>query len=115
MYLLNFLFHHLYLLLRKWPVKTCPVVYFTLSFFFFLQVFKGHEFYPIGSLSDDVPVLSCSSLSKKYLVPGWRVGWIITYNKLGALTKEVGFVCSLFEIFELNTYCYVPALLLHTL
>jgi alanine-synthesizing transaminase len=31
---------------------------------------------PIGSLDPDGPVLSFSSLSKAYLVPGWRAGWV---------------------------------------
>ncbi len=31
---------------------------------------------PIGSLEPDAPVISFSSLSKGYLVPGWRTGWI---------------------------------------
>jgi aspartate/methionine/tyrosine aminotransferase len=31
---------------------------------------------PIGSLDPDAPVVSFSSLSKAYLAPGWRTGWI---------------------------------------
>ena len=31
---------------------------------------------PIGSLNPDAPVLSLSGLSKGYLVPGWRTGWL---------------------------------------
>jgi alanine-synthesizing transaminase len=31
---------------------------------------------PLGSLDPDGPVLSFSSLSKGYLVPGWRAGWV---------------------------------------
>ena len=31
---------------------------------------------PIGSLNPDVPVISLSSLSKAYLAPGWRTGWL---------------------------------------
>lgn len=31
---------------------------------------------PIGSLDPDAPVLSFSSLSKAYLAPGWRTGWL---------------------------------------
>ena len=33
-------------------------------------VFKGQHSYPIGSLSKNVPVLSCGGMGKKYLVPG---------------------------------------------
>jgi alanine-synthesizing transaminase len=31
---------------------------------------------PIASLDPDAPVISFSSLSKAYLAPGWRAGWI---------------------------------------
>ena len=31
---------------------------------------------PIGSLSEDAPIISFSSLSKAYFAPGWRTGWI---------------------------------------
>src|SRR5262245_41821579 len=32
---------------------------------------------PIGSLDPDAPVISLSGLSKGYLVPGWRTGWLV--------------------------------------
>lgn len=31
---------------------------------------------PLGSLDHDAPVISFSSLSKAYLAPGWRTGWL---------------------------------------
>jgi len=31
---------------------------------------------PIGALDNDAPILSLSGLSKGYLAPGWRTGWI---------------------------------------
>jgi aspartate/methionine/tyrosine aminotransferase len=31
---------------------------------------------PIGSFNHDAPVISFSSLSKAYLAPGWRTGWL---------------------------------------
>jgi alanine-synthesizing transaminase len=31
---------------------------------------------PIGSFDHDAPVISFSSLSKAYLAPGWRTGWL---------------------------------------
>ncbi len=31
---------------------------------------------PIGSLDPDAPIISFSSLSKGYLAPGWRTGWM---------------------------------------
>jgi aspartate/methionine/tyrosine aminotransferase len=31
---------------------------------------------PLGSLDPDAPIVSFSSLSKAYLAPGWRAGWM---------------------------------------
>lgn len=31
---------------------------------------------PLGSLDPDAPIISLSGLSKGYMVPGWRTGWI---------------------------------------
>jgi alanine-synthesizing transaminase len=38
----------------------------------------GHEgaIAPLGSVDPDAPIISFSSLSKAYLAPGWRTGWI---------------------------------------
>ena len=41
----------------------------------------GSECAPIASLSEDVPVLCCGGLSKEYLVPGWRCGWIVIHDR----------------------------------
>jgi alanine-synthesizing transaminase len=32
---------------------------------------------PLGSLDPDAPIISFSSLSKAYLAPGWRTGWLV--------------------------------------
>lgn len=46
-------------------------------------VFPGHEFHAVSSLSSRVPVLSCGGLTKRFLVPGWRMGWIIVHDRDG--------------------------------
>ncbi|KAL0274295.1 UNVERIFIED_CONTAM: hypothetical protein PYX00_006753 [Menopon gallinae] len=51
-------------------------------------VFPGETFVPLASLSRDVPILSCSGLTKRFLCPGWRVGWLIIHDKNGVF-KEV--------------------------
>lgn len=35
---------------------------------------------PLGSLDPDAPIISFSSLSKAYLAPGWRAGWLVVGN-----------------------------------
>ena len=48
---------------------------------------------PIGSLDPDAPIISFSSLSKAYLAPGWRTGWLAVGRSprldgvLGAIRK----------------------------
>lgn len=32
---------------------------------------------PLGSCNPDAPIISFSSLSKAYLAPGWRAGWLV--------------------------------------
>ena len=57
------------------------------------MVFKGQQFYSIASLSKNVPILSCGGIGKKYLVPGWRLGWILIHDKNEILKKEVLTLC----------------------
>jgi tyrosine aminotransferase len=49
------------------------------------MVFPGVDFHPIASLSKNVPVLTCSGLTKRFSVPGIRMGWIIISDRNGAL------------------------------
>lgn len=51
-------------------------------------VFPGQEFFAVSSLSKKVPVLSCGGLTKRFLVPGWRMGWIVIHDR-DNLFKEV--------------------------
>ena len=41
----------------------------------------GKPFFPLGSLTDAVPVFTIGALSKMFLVPGWRCGWTLIYDK----------------------------------
>jgi len=51
------------------------------------MVFEGHTFYPMASLTSEVPVIAVGGIAKKYLVPGWRVGWILIHSRNGALDE----------------------------
>lgn len=46
-----------------------------------LQVFPGCDFQHLAPLSSDVPILSCGGLAKRWLVPGWRMGWILIHDR----------------------------------
>ncbi len=51
--------------------------------------FKGRRFVPIASLTTTVPVLCCGGLTKRFLVPGWRLGWITIHDRHDILGQEV--------------------------
>lgn len=43
----------------------------------------------MSSLTTEVPVLSCGGLTKRFLVPGWRMGWIIVHDRKQRLVDAV--------------------------
>ena len=40
-------------------------------------------FLPLAKLSDSVPIITLSGLSKRFLLPGWRIGWVALHDPLG--------------------------------
>jgi tyrosine aminotransferase len=46
------------------------------------MVFSNHTFYPISNLSSTVPILTVGGIAKQFVVPGWRVGWIIIHDRM---------------------------------
>lgn len=50
-------------------------------------MFPGSRHIAVSSLSKNVPVLSCSGLTKRFLVPGWRTGWIIIHDRQNRLAE----------------------------
>jgi tyrosine aminotransferase len=53
----------------------------SLNIVYFLKVFSNNTFYFLGILSENVPVLSCGGISKRFICPGWRVGWIVLHDR----------------------------------
>lgn len=49
--------------------------------------FPGVEFHSFAALSKNVPVLTCSGLTKRFLVPGIRLGWIIIKDQNESLAQ----------------------------
>jgi len=49
-------------------------------------VFEGEEYHPLAAVHPELPVLACGGLTKRFLVPGWRCGWIAVHSR-GALGK----------------------------
>jgi alanine-synthesizing transaminase len=48
--------------------------------------------FPLASLAKDVPVLSFSGLSKNYIMPGYRVGWLYFHDPGKRIQKVVAAV-----------------------
>ncbi|KAJ8920762.1 hypothetical protein NQ315_004902 [Exocentrus adspersus] len=46
--------------------------------------FPGNKFVSTASLNSHVPILICGGLAKRFLVPGWRIGWIVVHDETGA-------------------------------
>ncbi|XP_024022727.1 probable aminotransferase TAT2 [Morus notabilis] len=45
--------------------------------------FGRNLFVPMGVFGETVPVLTLGSLSKRWIVPGWRLGWFVTSDPCG--------------------------------
>jgi len=51
-------------------------------------VFTG-TFSPAHICSGDVPVISLGGLAKEFVVPGWRIGWLVVHDKGTGRLKEL--------------------------
>lgn len=51
------------------------------------MTFEPHVFYPLASLTTTVPILSVGGLAKRYLVPGWRLGWVLIHDRQGKFAQ----------------------------
>ncbi|XP_019835570.2 tyrosine aminotransferase isoform X1 [Bos indicus] len=53
------------------------------------MVFSDSKFEPLATLSSKVPILSCGGLAKRWLVPGWRMGWILIHDRRDIFGNEI--------------------------
>ncbi|XP_077424699.1 tyrosine aminotransferase [Vanacampus margaritifer] len=53
------------------------------------MVFPGCDTPSLASLSSDVPIISCGGLAKRWLVPGWRMGWIFLHDRKNIFGSEI--------------------------
>jgi len=49
--------------------------------------FGAKPFVPMGVFGSVVPVLTLGSLSKRWIVPGWRLGWFVTNDPSGTFRE----------------------------
>lgn len=50
-------------------------------------VYGSTSFVPMGIFGETVPVITLGAISKRWAVPGWRLGWIATCDPKGILRK----------------------------
>ncbi|KAI3736100.1 hypothetical protein L6452_15633 [Arctium lappa] len=53
--------------------------------------FGKKPFVPMGVFGSITPVITLGSLSKRWAIPGWRLGWLVTHDPNGIL-KEHGII-----------------------
>lgn len=58
------------------------------------QVFGEKPFIPMGVFGDIAPIVTLGSLSKRWIIPGWRFGWIAITDPIGIL-QQTGIAGSL--------------------
>ncbi|KAK6241716.1 hypothetical protein SCA6_007105 [Theobroma cacao] len=59
--------------------------------------FGSTPFVPMAVFGSIVPVLTLGSISKRWIVPGWRLGWLVTSDANGILRKSGGAVPHILE------------------
>ncbi|XP_034702768.1 tyrosine aminotransferase-like [Vitis riparia] len=51
-------------------------------------VFGSKPYVPMGVFGSITPVITLGSISKRWIVPGWRLGWLVTNDPNGILCKS---------------------------
>jgi len=51
------------------------------------MVFPSVSFHSFAALSREVPIVTVGGLSKQFIVPGWRLGWVVLHDPVGALDR----------------------------
>eukprot|EP00510_Aplanochytrium_minuta_P000071 CAMPEP_0184028082 /NCGR_PEP_ID=MMETSP0954-20121128/14599_1 /TAXON_ID=627963 /ORGANISM="Aplanochytrium sp, Strain PBS07" /LENGTH=399 /DNA_ID=CAMNT_0026312799 /DNA_START=2676 /DNA_END=3876 /DNA_ORIENTATION=+ len=52
-------------------------------------VFGKNEFHPLCTLTSTVPILTVGGIAKEFLVPGFRIGWIIKHDNRNGTLRNV--------------------------
>ncbi|KAK9922549.1 hypothetical protein M0R45_031010 [Rubus argutus] len=63
--------------------------------------FARTPFVPMGTFGSIVPVLTLGSISKRWIVPGWRLGWIVTCDPNDTL-KNSGIIKSITDCLDVT-------------
>ncbi|KAI3830621.1 hypothetical protein MKX03_016453 [Papaver bracteatum] len=63
--------------------------------------FGKNPFVPMGVFGSIAPVLTLGSISKRWMVPGWRIGWLVASDPNGVL-KETKIVDSIISCLNIS-------------
>ncbi|XP_044465309.1 probable aminotransferase TAT2 [Mangifera indica] len=64
--------------------------------------FGKNPFVPMGVFGSIAPVFTLGSISKRWIVPGWRLGWIVTSDPNGIFQKS-GIVDSIKDFLNISS------------
>lgn len=51
------------------------------------MTFGSNPFVPMGVFASIVPVITLGSMAKRWLIPGWKLGWLVTCDPTGMFQK----------------------------
>lgn len=66
------------------------------------MIFEGSEFVHAAAVTPSVPVLAVSALSKRWLAPGWRLGWLCVHDTLDGVLAQAGVHDTLLKITQVT-------------
>ncbi|XP_050382482.1 probable aminotransferase TAT2 [Argentina anserina] len=64
--------------------------------------FANTPFVPMGTFGSIAPVLTLGSMSKRWIVPGWRLGWMVTCDPNGKFQNSM-IMKSIIECLEISS------------
>ncbi|OMO91849.1 Aminotransferase, class I/classII [Corchorus olitorius] len=64
--------------------------------------FGSTKYVPMRVFGSIVPVLTLGSISKRWIVPGWRLGWLVTTDPNGIL-RESGIIDSIIGFLDISS------------
>ena len=62
------------------------------------MVFSSFTFFPMAALTKEVPIITVGGIAKQYLVPGWRVGWLILNDQYDRMKSAFQGMISLSQV-----------------
>lgn len=78
----NFSKSHIEEIIRIAEAKQVPII---ADEIYENMVFGGAKYTSFAEVSKNVPIIHVGGLAKQYMIPGWRLGWIVLHDRHGQL------------------------------